>query len=305
MKKILYFIAALLSTASAQATAPLQHSSYGKIDRHYIYSPQLRDTVTIDIMTPDGYNASAKPVQYPVIYMHDGQNLFDANTTWNHQAWEVDSVMKLLVGQNLINPAIVVGIHSYDKTRIGDLMPQKPIERMAQNDQDELKRAFPEMKLRGDAYASFVATTLKNFVDSSYSTLPDPANTSIMGSSMGGIMSVYMICEYPDVFGNAGCVSTHWIGETEGEGAVSEAMLNYLKERVPDPKTHRIYLDHGTKDIDQFYGPANNKAIDILLEAGYSLPNNLLYITDRQAGHQERFWAKRLAIPIIFMLAFR
>lgn len=301
MNKIILWAVTSILAVPAFAEAPLQSATFGSVDRHYIFSPQLEEMMTVDVMTPEGYNPAGSE-RYPVIYMHDGQNIFDATTTWNHQAWEVDSVMGVLVEKGMIRPAIVVGLHSVAQTRTGDLMPQKPIENLPQAEKDSLMKAFPGMNLRGDAYAAFMATTLKNYVDSAYLTLPDATNTSVMGSSMGGIMSMYVICEYPEVFGNAACLSTHWIGHEKGEGICSEAMLDYLAKNAPDPASHKIYLDHGTEHIDAFYGPSNEKAVDILLEKGYQFPNNLLNVVDRHAGHMELFWAKRLSLPLTFML---
>lgn len=301
MKKILMMLVGATIATATMAQAPLQTATYGHIDRHYIYSPELADTVTVDVLIPEGYDNNSSEA-YPVLYMHDGQNLFDANTTWNHQAWEVDSVMGDLVNRGMIRPAIVVGVHSVAASRVGDLMPQKPIENIEGAQGDSLRNSFPGMVLRGDAYAAFMAKTLKDYVDSAYRTLPDAANTSVMGSSMGGIMSMYVICEYPEVFGNAGWVSSHWVGHEQGEGICSAALLNYLNEHTPDPATHRIYMDHGTEHSDAWYGPSDDKAIDILLDHGYILPNNLLYITDKRAGHMETYWARRLSLPLMFLL---
>lgn len=301
MNKLILSAAATLIAATVSAEAPLQSASYGTVDRHYIYSPELAQTMTVDILTPEGYNPN-DTVRYPVLYMHDGQNLFDANTTWNHQAWEVDSVMGALAAKGIIRPAIVVGVHSVAQTRTGDLMPQKPIESLPTEVKDSLINAFRGMNIRSDAYTSFLAKTLKQYVDSAYLTLSDPANTSVMGSSMGGIISMYVICEYPEVFGNAACLSTHWVGHEEGEGVCSAAMLEYLDKNAPDPANHKFYFDQGTMHSDAWNISTDAKAADILINHGYTFPSNLLYVVDRQAGHMEIYWARRLSLPLILML---
>lgn len=301
MKKTLFCMGALMVSVAAMAEAPLQTATYGDVNRHYIYSPELSETLTVDVLTPDGY-ARQESEHYPVVYMFDGQNCFDASTTWNHQSWEIDSVMGSLVDKGIISPAIVVGIHSVDKTRLGDLMPKKPIDYLEPEYRDSLFAAFPRMNLRSDEYAAFMANTLKHSVDSAYRTLPDAANTSVMGSSMGGIMSMYVICEYPEVFGNAACLSSHWVGHETEAGKCSDAVLAYIADHTPAPATHRIYLDEGTEHSDAFNGEANDSIIDLLTEKGYSFPQNLMYVNERKGGHQEYYWAKRLSIPLLFIL---
>ena len=131
MKKIILFfsLVAILAACTSTPKAPFEASQLevtsGNLWRANIFSPELNETIKVDVWTPNGYTTSKK---YPVVYMHDGQNLFDANSTWNHQAWEIDSVMGMLIVENKIRPAVVVGIHSVDTTRIGDLMPERVVE---------------------------------------------------------------------------------------------------------------------------------------------------------------------------------
>ena len=89
-----------------------------------------------------------------------------------------------------------------------------------------------------------------------YRTRPGRADTFVMGSSMGGLISLYAICEYPDVFGGAGCVSTHW-------PAVEGVIVPYLRDRLPDPTTHRLYFDYGTATIDTLYLPIQTQEMCI------------------------------------------
>ena len=95
-----------------------------------LFSPEMNETIKIDVWTPENYTINKN---YPVVYMHDGQNLYDATSTWNHQAWEIDSVAGYLMREGIIKPAIIVGIYSTDTTRLGDLMPEKPLQYL-QND---------------------------------------------------------------------------------------------------------------------------------------------------------------------------
>ncbi|MDE6811241.1 MAG: alpha/beta hydrolase, partial [Muribaculaceae bacterium] len=282
------------------AQPPRQQVECGRIDRLNIFSPQMNDTVTVDVWTPDIYGFDVTR-HFPVIYMHDGQNLFDANTTWNHQAWEMESVMCSLLGEGLIEPAIIVGVHSFPDSRVADLMPQKAVE-----GSEALTTTLEQVKMkslpvRGDAYAAFLAGTLKSEIDSLYRTLRDASNTTVMGSSMGGLMSIYTLCEYPDVFGNAICMSTHWIGAPEVAGEFTDAMYRYIDTNLPQPGNRKLYFDHGTATIDAYYGDAEKRILKLLKEKGYG-DTNLRNMIDEGAPHEERAWAGRVSVPLLFLL---
>jgi pimeloyl-ACP methyl ester carboxylesterase len=108
--------------------------------------------------------------------------------------------------------------------------------------------------IMSDEYLKFLVLELKPFIDGKYSTLPDRDNTFIAGSSMGGLISMYAICEYPAIFGGAACLSTHWPGIIEmKDNPVPIAFLDYLRRYLPDPSTHKIYFDYGTATLDAQY----------------------------------------------------
>lgn len=284
---------------------PLQIPVSGRIDRKIIWSQQMQDSITVDIWLPQIYldNDSAR---FPVIYMHDGQNLFDAATTWNHQSWEMDSVVTQLVAEKAIVPPVVVGVHSVAQTRIADLMPEAPFE----NHPDLLHWLdnFGENKgLRGDEYAAFISTTLRDTVNSNYRVLTDRDDTMVMGSSMGGLISIYMLCEYPEIYGGAACLSTHWIGDVEGYSKGDErfpkAMYDYLKLKLPGVDSHKIYYDRGTETVDQYYGKWNDSIIALTQQAGFIPGETLQTCLATGAPHEEQAWKKRVSIPLIFLLS--
>lgn len=302
MKINFTFILAIAACFQAMAAeTPVQNADCGKIERMRIYSPQLNDTITIDTWLPEDYGLNADE-RYPVVYMHDGQNLFDDSTTWNHQSWEIDRAMCSLMNSGKINPAIIVGVHSSAETRVADLMPQKavvgtPLESVLED--VKLKGMAP----RGDAYAAFLVETLKPVIDETFSTKPDMRHTTVMGSSMGGLMSIYALCEYPEIFGNAICMSTHWIGSPSVAKEFEDAMYNYIEAKLPTPENHRLYFDHGTKTIDSGYGPAEDRILEMINSKGYSIGGRtLLNLVDYGAAHEERAWAARVNIPLIFIL---
>ncbi|MBD5371205.1 MAG: alpha/beta hydrolase [Bacteroides sp.] len=280
---------------------PVQQAECGRIERMLMYSPQMGDTLTIDTWLPPVYDLEPAG-RYPVIYMHDGQNLYDASTTWNHQSWEMDSVMCSLIETHQIEPAIIVGVHSSPSTRVADLMPQKAVAGHPLEATLEMVK-LKGLDMRGDAYAAFMTETLKPEVDLRYRTLADQAHTSVAGSSMGGLMSIYALCEYPEVFGNALCLSTHWIGTPAVAKEFEDAMYEYLDRKLPSPADHRLYFDHGTETIDAYYGPAEERILRLVKSKGYSYGDGtLLNIVDSGAPHEEQAWAARVAVPLRFLL---
>lgn len=278
--------------------APLQQVTYGTIERVSLFSTELDRGMVVDVWLPDGYGSQTDR-KYPVIYMHDGQNLFDAGTTWNHQSWEMDSVIGGLVTAQAVTPPIIVGIHSRPESRKGDLMPQKVLRDLSKECIDTLLNGVP---CRGDAYASFLVHTLKPYIDSRYRTLRDVLSTTVMGSSMGGLMSIYAFCEYPEIFGNAVCMSTHWVGNPKLAHIFAPAMQSYLGQNLPDSRVHKIYLDHGTETLDSYYGPWEEEMIRTLNRHGYASRDNLKTHIAPGDAHEERAWASRVHLPLIFVL---
>ncbi len=289
-----------LISFGAMAASPLQQAERGTVERHVVYSPQLADSIAVDVWLPDAYDIAGAD-RFPVVYMHDGQNLYDRNTTWNGQSWEMDTIAARLIDEGEIPPVLIVGIHSDPAKRVSQLMPQQAV---TDAGLDEL---MAEVKLKGkpvlgNQYADFVTETLKPYIDSSYRTLPDREHTTVMGSSMGGLMSLYLICRAPEVFGGAGCLSTHWYGSLDAGNAFGDALMSYMQNNLPDPATHRLYFDHGTETIDAYYGPWEEKALTIARAKGYRDGQNLDSYIDNGASHNEDAWAARVDRPLRFLL---
>ena len=307
MKKLLFLVAIIALLASCTNTttpeAPFEQSplevTSGNLWRANIFSPEMNETIKIDVWTPDGYTASK---QYPVIYMHDGQNLFDANSTWNHQAWEIDSVMGKLIKEKKVPAAIVVGIHSVDTTRIGDLMPERVVEMTPSGEVRDFIDRMCRGQYRADEYLKFIVETLKPLIDSRFSTLTDRQFTSIMGSSMGGLISIYGLAEYPEVFGNAACLSTHWTGAIGDNQDFPIAMKYYLMDRLPRGTDHRLYFDNGDCSYDSQYLPAYemmNRLFDFL---GYQEGVRLKTGVFQGHSHSEKSWSERVDVPLQYIL---
>lgn len=304
MKITLSFTLLLLTVTTF---SQLPSVSSGTLKRHESFYSHYITARHIDVWLPEGYSVTRK---YSVIYMHDGQMLFDSATTWNKQTWDADDVITKLLQENKINDVIVVGIWNGGTTRHTDYFPQKPFESLILEQKEKIFTAarangnsvFNEQKINSDNYLKFLVKELKPFIDKNYSTYKDRSHTFIAGSSMGGLISMYAICEYPKVFGGAACMSTHWPGIFSMEGnPIPDAFINYLKTKLPDPKKHKIYFDYGTATLDALYPPLQQKADEVMKEKGFTGKN---WITKEFPGedHSEKAWHKRLHIPLTFLL---
>jgi hypothetical protein len=119
---------------------------------------------------------------------------------------------------------------------------------------------------------------------------------------MGGLISVYAICEYPGVFGGAACLSTHWPGVfTMENNPVPDTFVRYLETNLPDPKTHKLYFDYGDQTLDAFYPPLQKNVDEVMKSRGFSSEN---WITKYFPGkdHSEKSWNARFGIPALFIL---
>jgi enterochelin esterase-like enzyme len=240
--------------------------------------------------------------------MHDGQMLFDSTTTWNGQEWGIDETLSHLIRNGDVPPTIVVGI-SNTQNRHSEYFPQKPFESQTKARQDSLiadaKRGQNSLfasPIYSDRYLSFLVDELKPFVDERYATETTPEHTFIGGSSMGGLISLYALTEYPEVFGGAACLSTHWIGTFESTANTFPGLyLRYLEEHLPKPETHKMYFDYGTVGLDSLYEPYQLKVDELMNKLGYN-DRNWLSRKYEGADHSERSWKARLSIPLIFLL---
>lgn len=300
----------LLSLSYSLLSAQLPVPYIGNVKGYANFSSKYVEARNVDVWLPPDYSPLKK---YAVLYMHDGQMLFDSTITWNKQEWGVDETLGLLMAEKKIKNCIVVGIWNSGKGRWPDYLPQKPFETLSKPEQDSIyfsaktngPALFNGIKVQSDNYLKFIVTELKPFIDSAFSTLKDPANTFIAGSSMGGLISLYAICEYPKIFGGAACISTHWTGIfTAVNNPIPASILKYMQKNLPSPVNHKIYFDYGTVTIDSMYKPFQLQADKIMKQKGYTLKN---WVTKEFVGaeHSEAAWRKRLHIPMMFLLGKR
>ncbi len=247
----------------------------------------------VDIWLPPAYEV-APEVRYPVIYLHDGQNLFDPASSFIGVDWGLDEAMRRVIRDERLPGAILVGIWN-SPLRLREYMPDKPL---LNPDAGGLRAEFIQEaggEPLSESYLRFLVEELKPFVDATYRTLPESAHTSIMGSSMGGLISLYALSEYPEIFGGAGCLSTHWpIGR--------EALVDGLGAALPAAGRHRLYFDFGTETLDTAYEPYQQRMDEWLRAAGYESGRDWLTRKFVGAEHSERAWRARVHIPLAFLL---
>ncbi|NEW83355.1 MAG: alpha/beta hydrolase [Mariniphaga sp.] len=302
--KSLFFLLTILSVNSLAQSLP--NVSSGSINRIDNFQSKFVKTRNIDVWMPDGYSSARK---YNVLYMHDGQILFDSASTWNKQSWDVDDVASKLMSEGKVQNFIVVGIWNGGKSRHSEYFPEKPFESLNQQQKDtvnsqlqDVGRTTEVFQPVSDNYLKFLVAELKPFIDETYSVYTDRKHTFIAGSSMGGLISMYAICEYPEVFGGAVCMSTHWPGSFAVENnPIPGAFVNYMKNNLPNPKNHKLYFDYGDQTLDALYAPLQKEVDEVMKAKGYTQAN---WITKFFPGkdHSEKAWNERLPIPLKFLL---
>jgi isoamylase len=237
-----------------------------------VWSPQLRNRRDVDVYLPPSYETSGRR-RYPVVYMHDGQNLSDPATAFAG-TWQLDEVLGELADRGL--EAIVVGVHNTDE-RLSEYSP------------------FPERRHgegRADSYLAFLADTLRPRIDRLFRATRLPRLTVTIGSSMGGLFSLYAFFRRPDLFGAAGVMSPSlWFGRERVFGFIEAA------SRPPG----RVYLDVGTGE-----GAAtlrDVRRLGALLESkGFKRDWTLAYLEDRSGRHEEAAWSRRAGGALAFLL---
>lgn len=288
-----FFLMACGSVPTAPKLSSGRVESWGSVPSKHVEARQ------VDVWLPDNYNPAKR---YAVLYMHDGQAIFDGAASMSKKGWHVDAALGKLIKEGRVRDTIIVGIWNTGYSRHAEYFPQKVLPLI----EAPIRSQFIQLALRGDpradAYLRFLVEELKPRIDRNYPTLPDAANTLLMGSSMGGIISLYAMSEYPQVFGAAACLSTHWIGTFEDNTAIPLATFTYLRDHLPDPAHHRLYMDRGSTELDALY-PKHQSFADVLLkEKGYG-SHNLQSLVFEGAGHNETDWAKRLETPLLFLLS--
>jgi predicted alpha/beta superfamily hydrolase len=251
-----------------------------------VLSPQLHNRRDIMVYLPPSYNQGSD--RYPVLYMHDGQNLFDHATSFAGE-WCVDDTLEALARSEGLE-AIVVGISNTGPSRLDEYSPF-------------IDQAYGGGQ--GNHYIAFIANTLKPLIDDQFRTSPQRRKTGIMGSSMGGLISLYAFFRREDIFGFTGVMSPSlWFAKGAIYGYIESA--SYLPGR--------IYLDSGTRELggsryslgkrvqSRRYYAGVRRMKRMLVYKGYWPTRDIMHVEEKWAGHSEDAWARRLPGALRFFL---
>ncbi len=283
------------------------HVSAGTIVDLGVLTSRYADPRRVVVWLPPGYSAHGP--KYAVLYMHDGQNLFDKATAGYGMEWEIDEHLSQLIADKKVRPTIVVGIWNTPK-RLQEYVPSKAFATLPADYRGKVKALYGGDPL-SDGYLKFVVRELRPMIDKRFNVKADRSDTVIMGSSMGSLISLYAIDEYPKIFGGAGMMSTHWPLVINPDGkplsdqdyeVVSSTFERYLAPALPDPSTHRLYFDHGSETLDATYARYQDRVDKVVAQRGYRQGVNWLTKSFPGQKHNEISWASRVDIPLQFLL---
>lgn len=263
LKYLHVLILALISnTTNSQSTASQQVSMFS------IAAPQLNSVKNIWVYLPTNYENSENV--YPVIYMHDAQNLFDIKTAYAGE-WEIDEYMDNLID----NQSIIIGIEHGNEKRIDELTPYTHKKHGGGN---------------GASYLNFIKNTLKPHIDVAYRTKPEAEYTTIFGSSLGGLLSFYAIITYPETFGKAGIFSpSFWI---------NPEIYDFVKSaEISD--SSKFYFLAGTDESEAMV-PDLNRMVALLKEKGVKTSQIKSRIIE-DGRHNEKFWSTHFGEAYIWL----
>lgn len=248
------------------------------------YSKILDNTRNIAIYLPPSYEKD-KNKHYPVLYMHDGQNLFSEIKVGSKYKWKAGEIAESLINQNKIEEIIIVGIYN-TSDRISEYTPTYDSEK--------------NMGGKGKEYAKFIVEELKPYIDQNFRTLPNGKNTTIAGSSLGGLISFYIAWNYPSVFNNVAAISPSFWWD-------SNYMESEVKKYTGERKKLKIWIDAGTaeerndRDNDGIIDMVDDARdmIYALMNKGYKLGKDIRYYEVMSGVHNEMDWSKRFNVVLL------
>ncbi|MBY5993157.1 alpha/beta hydrolase [Ferrimonas balearica] len=301
MFRLILLLLALPGLALAQ-TQPLPQVSAGTLVRLTDFPSEQVPPRHIEVWTPSGFPPGQR---FEVLYMHDGQMLFDAETTWNGQEWRVDEVASALMAEGQVRPFMVVGIWNAGAQRHNEYFPQAPFETLPEPTQRQflaLER-HPGQPLFGgplhsDAYLRFLLEELAPHIEGHFPAKPGAENRYLMGSSMGGLISWYGLLRHPEAFAGAAALSTHWPGIMTADNPAPAALRAYIAQRLPLLTGQKLYFDYGDQTLDALYPPLQAQVDPLFANYPKGLWTSRFF---PGAAHTESDWAERLDQPLRFL----
>lgn len=262
-----------------EPSPPIQPVLTGTLRTHPGFKSRFLAPRDVIVYLPPGYGTEADR-RYPVLYMHDGQNLFDSSHMG--MEWQMDEIAERLIAAGQIEPVIIVGVANTE-ARTDEYSPT------------EIKRWDGEGRIGGkaDLYGRLLIEELKPFIDKTYRTRPEARSTSLGGASLGGLVSLYLGLKHPDVFGGGLLVvssAASWDGQ----------MIVKKVEALPARTPHRIWLDMGTREGEPAL-VAVQRLRDALVAQGWKSGADLRYLEVERGGHDETSWAARVEPMLRFL----
>ncbi len=260
-----------------------EHTLTGNIQEHRGFrSTILANRRDVLVYLPLGYRRSSTR-RYPVLYLQDGQNVFDEATAFAHVEWRVDETAQDLIRKKLIEPLIVVAAANLGEERIHEYAPTRGVI-------DDSAKRKKRSRGMGRHYARFLVEELKPFIDREYRTKREPENTGVGGSSLGGLITLAIGLWYPNVFQRLLVMSPSiWWDH--------QAIVKMV-DKLPDKLPLKIWLDTGTNE------PGWERARtlrDTMVEKGWRLYDDLQYLEVEGADHSEGAWAARVDPALRFL----
>ena len=249
----------------------------GRLDRiENFHSAILDNDRNITVYLPPGYDERSE-LRYPVLYMQDGQNLYDPHLAFGGNPWRLDNAADVAIGDRIAWPMIIVGIDNMGSARIDEYTPTR----------DEAKGGGG----RADDYGRMLVEEVKPMIDSRYRTIADAANTAIGGSSLGGLVSLYLALKRPDIFGRAAVMSPSvwW----------DKRMILREVDAFRGPDRPRIWLDIGGREGREALSDV--RSLNQLMRAKGWNDSNYRYHEEKRGDHSERAWASRAPMMLEFL----
>lgn len=267
-----------LSQENVAVENPPEHTLTGDFRRHEKFRSRfLPSDHTILVYRPPGYKDD-RTRRYPVLYMHDGQNVFDKVTSATGQEWCMDETAQRLIEAGAIEPLLIVGVYNAGEKRIDEYTPSPD--------------ARKNMGGKADGYARMLVQEIKPFIDRRYRTLRSAPNTGLGGSSLGGLLTMHLGLRFPTVFNRLAVLSPSiWWNE---RAIISE--VDALQAKLP----LRIWLDAGTNEGKDVLSDVRLLK-DALLKKGWAEGQDLAYMEAEGGGHNEQSWAARVESVLRFL----
>jgi predicted alpha/beta superfamily hydrolase len=258
-------------------SAPVVHTLTGDVRTHEAFhSRYLPHDRTVVVYLPPGYDAETAD-RYPVLYLHDGQNVFDRATSFGEE-WQVDESAQRLITAGEIEALIIVGIYNTGEHRLDEYTPTPEVHEGRGGHADD--------------YGRMLVEELKPFIDNTYKTLPSAASTAIGGSSLGGLLTMHLGLRYPTAFSRLAVLSPSvwW----------DDRVILREVDALPSALPLRIWLDAGTAEgVDTL---VNARALrDALIAKGWVLDADLAYLEAEGGEHNEQSWSARVERVLKFL----